>query len=164
MITITDCTNDDCPAVAALWNSKTLDADSCWYQASEISSDVLSLLLAGGQSIRLVKQDASLLAFGLLSGPTINALCAGTQEDLYRLMLDWTSQNMAQGRTAGWSIIGVRVTTEKTWIDALGDALMQAPYAIDPQTGQTVLLNVSCEFNALNEALTAAMAALGATS
>ncbi len=153
MITISNCTNADCPGVAALWNAKTSDAGSCWHQVPGTSDERLSALLADGYTIILVKDGEALTAFGLVHGSTVNALCASTQADLYRLMLEWALQNLAEGHSIGASIVETRTTNEKLWIDALGDALSQVPYASDPLSRETVLVKVTCSFRSLADAL-----------
>ena len=162
MITISNCTSKDCPAVAALWNAKTFDAGSCWHQVPSTSDERLSALLVDGYTIILVKNGEALEAFGLVHGSTVNALCASSQADLYRLLLEWAAQNLAQGRTVGASIVETRATNEKRWIDSLGDALAQAPYASDPATGQTVLVKATCNFQTLSDVLVARLTTMGA--
>jgi len=124
MITISVCTSTDCDTLAGLWNAKTLDEQSCWYQAPTVSSSYLAMLMSSGFVFQLASDDSTAVGFGLWRGPAdapnLTALAADDDDVYYRLMAAFCAWAVAGGATTGWAEIGAASTTEKSRMDALG--------------------------------------------
>jgi hypothetical protein len=114
----------DAPVVAVLWNHKTLDTQSCWYQAARVDAATVGGLLTAGYSLVLAHDGDTPLGFGLWCGPMpaprLVALAADTDAVYYRLMAAFAAWGLAGGATTGYAQVDARSTTERARMDALG--------------------------------------------
>lgn len=163
MITISPCTSSDHAAVADLWNAKTLDAASCWFQAATVEPQFVSGLLATGYAISVARESGVAVGFGVWCGPVelprLIALAADAEEAYYRLMAAYCAWGVAGGATRGFAEIGTRPTTEKARMDALGvieySPIGFEPLAPDEQPADRVprLLRAECDLALLGQAI-----------
>lgn len=147
MITITDCTPDDYAVVVALWNGRTLDQDSCWYQAPGATAQFVADLVAAGFVFHLAKAEGIGVGFGfwhVAHGVAwLNAFAGATAEVYYRLMRAFCAAALELGLTAGQAEIDVRSTHERGWLDALA-AVSYSPVGYQPlMPGQDPTLRVA---------------------
>lgn len=163
MITIVACISSDSTTIAALWNAKTLDAASCWYQAGAADAAYVSGLLAEGYTIVLAKDGATPVGFGLWCGPTelpcLVALAADDRAVYYRLMAAYCENGIALGAVRGYAEIGTAPTAEKSLMDALG-VIEYTPIGFEPvapgeDTSERVakLLRAECDLATLAAAI-----------
>ena len=163
MITITPATSADCAAVAQLWNAKTLDAGSCWYQAAAVDAPYVAGLLAAGYAIRVARVDGAPAGFGFWCGPAASprliALAADLEGVYYRLMAEFCAWGVGLGAARGFAEIGTRPTTEKARMDALEvityTAIGYEPMAAEGPAGERVpkLLRAECDLSVLSRRL-----------
>lgn len=163
MITITPVTSADCTAVAQLWNAKTLDAASCWYQAPAIDVEYVESLLAVGYTIRIARVDGAPAGFGFWCGPAASprliALAADLEEVYYQLLAEFCAWGIGIGAARGSAEIGTRPTTEKARMDAL-EVITYAPIGYEPVAGEEPpgervpkLLRAECDLSLLSQRL-----------
>lgn len=163
MITISPCTGSDHAAVADLWNAKTLDATSCWYQSATVEPQFVSGLLASGYAISVSRDGGVAIGFGVWCGPVelprLIAIAADAEEAYYRLMAAFCEWGVAGGATRGFAEIGTGPTTEKARMDALG-VIEYSPIGFEPlaPNGQPAdrvptLLRAECHLALLRQAV-----------
>lgn len=163
MITISPCISSDHAAVADLWNAKTLDAASCWFQTAAVEPQFVSGLLAAGYAISVARESDVAVGFGVWYGPVelprLIALAADAEQVYYRLMAAFCEWGIAGGATRGFAEIGTGPTTEKARMDALG-VIAYSPIgfealAPDQQPGDRVprLLRAECDLALLSQAI-----------
>jgi hypothetical protein len=160
MITITPCTTSDCAAVAQLWNLKTLDATSCWFEAGNVDAAYVGNLLSDGYSVVLARVDATPAGFGMWCGPPelprLVALAADDADVYYHLMAAFCDEGRSWGAQRGFAEIGTAPTSEKARMDALEvieyTAIGFEPLAPDEPTSERVpkLLRAECDLATLD--------------
>ncbi len=123
MITIITCTTADAPALAALWNAKTLEAGSCWYQAPAVDADYVTMLLDSGYTFALASVDGTSAGFAFWRGAAgalqLVALAATADDVSYELVAAHCDAGLAAGATAGWTELTAGPSVEKTRMDTL---------------------------------------------
>jgi hypothetical protein len=138
MLTLRTCTGADAPAVAALWNVKTLDAQSCWYQAATIDANYVGGLLNSRYTLVLALEGETPLGFGLWCGPPellrLVAVAADTDAVYFRLMAEFAARGLAAGAVSGFAEIDARLTTERARMDSLG-VITYRPIGFEPLSG-----------------------------
>jgi hypothetical protein len=163
MITISLCTSAEHAAVADLWNSKTLDSASCWFQTATVDPQFVGGLLATGYAVFVARENSVVVGFGMWCGPAefprLIALAADAQEVYYRLMRAFCAESIAGGATRGFAEIGTEPTAEKARMDALGVIEYRPigfePLAADAQPEDRVplLLRAECDLAVLSQAV-----------
>lgn len=165
MLTISECTPADYADVAALWNAQTVNAGSCWYQATTIEASFVPALLATSYAIAVARQDGTAVGFGLWSPledpPRLIALAAADEAVYYRLMDAYCVWALGRGATAGRAQVDNRATIERARMDALG-AISYTPIgyeplspAADPETRVPMLFEASSDLQTLRGAISA---------
>lgn len=138
MLTLRTCTGADAPAVAALWNIKTLDAQSCWYQAATVDAAYVGGLLNSGYTLVMALEGETPLGFGLWCGPVelprLVALAADTDAVYFRLMAEFAAWGLAAGAVSGFAEIDTRLTSERARMDSLG-VITYRPIGFEPLAG-----------------------------
>ena len=123
MITVHICTSADAATIAELWNSKTLDSGSCWYQVPTVDADYVAALVASGMTFGLALVDTSPAGFAFWQGPVesfqLIALAASADDVSYQLVSAYCSAGLSAGATDGWTEVAAGPSAEKTRMDSL---------------------------------------------
>jgi len=165
MLTIIPCTAFEYTAVAALWNAKLQDPQSCWFDGEPNDAAGIAQLMAGGCELSVALEDLTPVGFGLWwptsELPRLGALAATSDVVYYRLLAAYCDWGLSLGATRGYAELGVRQTTERHQMDALGvieyTAIGFEPVAPDAEPAERVplLLRAECDLLVLKQAIAA---------
>ena len=156
MPTTRPATTNDAAAIVALWNTRTADPDSCWYQSPQANVPFIEGLMSQGFTFAVV-EDGEPVGFGFWRGAELIALCGPTSDIYYAAMLAYATDAVAHG--AGRCTIGVRETNEMSWMNSLGVVTTTPigfdplPPDADPETRVPNLLEVTADLAALLQAV-----------
>jgi hypothetical protein len=150
MITIVPCTNSDAAAVADFWNAKRAQPTSCWQSAPVGSPEmVLWLMALPIAQTFIAERSGTMVGIGLAHGPQLVSLGSADAEAHYALLRHWCQLNLDAGRTDGRCEVPADVTDESGWVDAIGPAIMQTPFGIDPETQAVKGVALTADFQTL---------------
>jgi len=135
MIALRTCIAADSPVLAALWNVKTLDEQSCWYQAAQVTAAYITGLMSAGYTLVIAEDNQQPLGFGVWCGPLelprLVALAADDTQVYYHLMLVYCNWAIAAGAVRGFAEIDARPTSERARMDAL-EIITYRPVGFEP--------------------------------